>query len=115
MMILLILYKSVLVPLLVVLLAASEPGLSVTSFGNKPEHTAEKYTLRPSSLPVMYQSPFRNWKNSKSGLEFLRLLHHCIVPRSHMHASQNMNVHLLTASITVTLSDRGYFAPVDTT
>lgn len=114
MMILLVEYKSVVASLLVVL-AASEPGSSATSFGNKPEHTVEKYTLRPSSLPVMYQSLFRNWTNSKSALEFLRLLHHCIVPRSHMHVSQNMNVHLLTASIKVTLSDRGYVAPVDTT
>lgn len=107
-------YKSVFVPLLVVL-AAAGPGSSVTSFGNKPEHTAEKYTLRPASLPVMYQSLFRNWRNSRSGLEYLRLLHPCIVPHSHMHVSQNMNVHLLTAAIKATLSARGYVAPVDAT
>lgn len=107
-------YTSVFVPPLVVL-AAAGPGSSVTSFGNKPEHTAEKYTLRPASLPVMYQSFFRNWRNSRSGLECLRLLHHRIVPHSHMHVSQNMNVHLLTAAIKATLSARGYVAPVDAT
>lgn len=114
MMILLLEYKSVFESLLVAL-AAAEPGSSVTSFGNKPEHTAEKYARGLSSLPVMFQSLFRNWRNSKSGLEYLRLLHHCILPRSHMHVSQNMNVHLLTVSIKVTLSARAYFAPVDAT
>lgn len=98
---------------LLVTLAANEPGSSVTSFDYQPEHSAEKYTLRAPSLPVMFQSLFRNWRNSRSGLEYLRLLHHCIVPRAHMRVSQNMNVRLLTASIKVTLSARGFSAPVD--